>query len=150
MDRSFNIVYANEAAWSTDQTVKTNRPHAKCYEAFAHRTDPCGTCPAIKVFEAPGVECVSCASGGDGTACGMQQAFPLTSSLGEVGSMLILFKSEQVPMMSDVKSAEAEQHPPSAVRESLGDLIGRSPAMQQLFDMTSLVADSSATVLIQG
>ena len=36
------------------------------------------------------------------------------------------------------------------VREHLGDLIGRSPAMQQLFDMVSLVADSSATVLIQG
>jgi two-component system response regulator AtoC len=28
--------------------------------------------------------------------------------------------------------------------------MGRSPAMQQLFDMISLVADSSATVLIQG
>ena len=94
MDRSFNIVYANEAAWSEDQAVKTNRPHAKCYEAFAHRTDPCGTCPAIKVFEAPGVECVSCSSGGDGTACGMQQAFPLTSSGGEVGSMLVLLKRE--------------------------------------------------------
>ena len=149
MDRSFNIVYANEAAWSADQAVKTNRPHAKCYEAFAHQTDPCGTCPAIKVFEAPGVECVSCSSGGDGTACGMQQAFPLTSSGGEVGSMLVLLKREQGPMMPGVKPAEAE-HPPSAVRESLGDLIGRSPAMQQLFDMISLVADSSATVLIQG
>ncbi len=146
MDRSFNVVYANEAAW-TETT--TRRSHAKCYEAFAHRTDPCVTCPAIKVFEAPGVECVSCSSGGDGAACGMQQAFPLTSSGGEVGSMLVLFKREQVPMMPDVKPAEAE-HPPSEVRESLGDLIGRSPAMQQLFDMTSLVADSSATVLIQG
>lgn len=63
--------------------------------------------------------------------------------------MLVLFKREQDPMMPDVQPAEAE-HPPSAVRESLGDLIGRSPVMQQLFDMTSLVADSSATVLIQG
>ncbi|MGE3979107.1 MAG: sigma-54 interaction domain-containing protein [Nitrospira sp.] len=146
MDRSFNVVYANEAAWAE---TTTRRPHAKCYEAFAHRTDPCGTCPAIKVFEAPGVECVSCSSGGDGTVCGMQQAFPLTSSRGEVDSMLVLFKREQGPMTPDVKPTEAE-HPPSAVRESLGDLIGRSPVMQQLFDMTSLVADSSATVLIQG
>lgn len=91
MDRSFNVVYANEAAWAE---TTTRRPHAKCYEAFAHRTDPCGTCPAIKVFEAPGVECVSCSSGGDGTVCGMQQAFPLTSSRGEVDSMLVLFKRE--------------------------------------------------------
>ena len=39
---------------------------------------------------------------------------------------------------------------PSMIREQLGELMGRSPAMQQLFDMISLVADSSATVLIQG
>lgn len=63
--------------------------------------------------------------------------------------MLVLFKDEQVPPLPVVKPIEAE-HPPSAVRESLGELIGRSPAMQQLFDMVSLVADSSATVLIQG
>jgi two-component system response regulator HydG len=43
-----------------------------------------------------------------------------------------------------------EELSPPTVRERLGDLIGRSPAMQQLFDMISLVADSSATVLIQG
>jgi two-component system response regulator AtoC len=36
------------------------------------------------------------------------------------------------------------------VRDRLGELIGRSPAMLQLFDMIGLVADSSATVLIHG
>ena len=149
MDHHFNVVYANGAAWSVDQTTNTHRPHAKCYEAFAHRTDPCGTCPAIKVFEAPEVQSVSCSSGGSGTACGMQQAFPLADADGTVASMLVLFKREQVPVRPDVKPAEAER-PPAAVRESLGELIGRSPAMQQLFDMASLVADSSATVLIQG
>ena len=149
MDHHFNVVYANGAAWSVDQTTNTHRPHAKCYEAFAHRTDPCGTCPAIKVFEAPEVQSVSSSSGGNGTACGIQQAFPLADANGTVASMLVLFKREQVPVRPDVKPAEAER-PPAAVRESLGELIGRSPAMQQLFDMASLVADSSATVLIQG
>ena len=149
MDHHFNVVYANDAAWSVDQTTNTHRPHAKCYEAFAHRTDPCGTCPAIKVFEAPEVQSVSSSSGGNGTACGIQQAFPLADANGTVASMLVLFKREQVPVRPDVKPAEAER-PPAAVRESLGELIGRSPAMQQLFDMASLVADSSATVLIQG
>ena len=149
MDRHFNVVYANEAAWSSAAVRNSDGRRAKCYEAFAHRADPCGTCPAMKVFESPEVQCVSCSSGGDGTACGMHQAFPLASSQGEVGSMLVLFKNEQAPMMPDVKPVEAE-HPPPAVRESLGGLIGRSAAMQQLFDMVSLVADSSATVLIQG
>jgi two-component system response regulator AtoC len=39
---------------------------------------------------------------------------------------------------------------PAALRDRLGDLIGRSSVMQELFDMTMLVADSSATVLIHG
>lgn len=146
MDRSFNVVYANEAAWAVDQTKQAHRPHAKCYEAFAQRTDPCGTCPAQKVFEAPEVQCVSCSSGGDGTACGMQQAFPLADAEGTVASMLVLFK----PASDCVPQVTAEDAVPYPLRDHLGDLIGRSPAMQQLFDMTQLVADSSATVLIQG
>jgi hypothetical protein len=40
MERSSNVVHANEAAWA--ETI-TRQRHAKCYEAFAHRTDPCGT-----------------------------------------------------------------------------------------------------------
>jgi two-component system response regulator AtoC len=146
MDRSFNVVYANEAAWSVQETTHTQRPHAKCYEAFAHRTDPCGTCPAMTVFEAPGVQCVSCSSGGDGTACGMRQAFPLTDTHGSVASMLVLFEPTSKPVHRNRPEAASA----TAIADGLGDLIGRSPVMQQLFDMTRLVADSSATVLIQG
>jgi transcriptional regulator with GAF, ATPase, and Fis domain len=149
MDRQFNVIYANESAWSSASVRNSDNRRAKCYEAFAHQTEPCGTCPAVKVYEAPGVQSVSCSSGVDGTACGMHQAFPLMSGQGEVASMLVLFNDEQAPPLPTAKPIEAE-HPPSAVRESLGELIGRSPAMQQLFDMVALVADSSATVLIQG
>lgn len=146
MDRSFNVVYANEVAWSVDQATRARRPQAKCYEAFAQRTDPCGTCPAIKVFETPEVQCVSCPSGRDGTACGMQQAFPLANANGTVASMLVLFKLES----KSVQHAAHERTSPPTITDHLGDLIGRSPVMQQLFNMTRLVADSSATVLIQG
>lgn len=143
MDRSFNVVYANEAAWTA---TTTRRSHAKCYEAFAHRTDPCGTCPAIKVFEAPEVQCVSCSGGGDGTACGMQQAFPLTDTNGTVSSMVVLFK----PLPKSQVRATPERDTGQSEDDRLGNLIGLSPVMRQLFDMTRLVADSSATVLIQG
>ncbi|HMS85671.1 MAG TPA: sigma-54 dependent transcriptional regulator [Nitrospira sp.] len=146
MDQSFNVVYANEAAWSVRKSTDTPRTHAKCYEAFAQRTDPCGACPAIKVFEAPDVQCVSCSGGGDGTACGMQQAFPLTDTQGLVTSMLVLFQ----PTSKPVGAATAANSCPAPLVDGLGDLIGRSPIMQQLFDMTRLVAESSATVLIQG
>ncbi|MCS6896333.1 MAG: hypothetical protein NZM29_00025, partial [Nitrospira sp.] len=77
MDRHLNVVYANEAAWTSAETRKFDSQRAKCYEAFAHRTDPCHACPAVKVFETPEVRSVSCSVGGDGTACGMYQAFPL-------------------------------------------------------------------------
>ncbi|MDH4154408.1 MAG: sigma-54 dependent transcriptional regulator [Nitrospira sp.] len=146
MDQSFNVVYANEAAWSGQENASTCRPHAKCYEAFAQRTDLCGTCPAIKVFEDPDVQCVSCSGGGDGTACGMQQAFPLTDANGSVVSMLVLFK----PTPQPAHAATTVNGSPTPLGDGLGDLIGRSLIMQQLFDMTRLVAESSATVLIQG
>lgn len=145
MDRSFNVVYANEAAWSVQEKAPASRPHAKCYEAFAHRADPCEACPATKVFETPEVQSVSCAGGGDGTACGMHQAFPLTDANGSVSSMLVLFQ----PALNPVRAVSAgDSH--ETLADGLGDLIGRSPIMQQLFDMTRLVAESSATVLIQG
>lgn len=92
MDHEFNLIYANEAAWAPDETGARNKPQAKCYEAFAQRTDPCGTCPAIKVFDAPEAQSVSCSTGGDGMACGMRQAFPLVDARGTVASMLVLFK----------------------------------------------------------
>jgi len=149
MDRDFNVIYANESAWAADSADQRIVGPAKCYEAFAQRHDPCGTCPAIKVFEGPEIQSVSCAISGDGTACGMHQAFPLVTEQGEVGAMLVLFSHKEVspPRTPDWEMVE---HPAPAARESLGRLIGRSPAMQQVFDMISLVADSSATVLIQG
>jgi two-component system response regulator HydG len=149
MDRHFDVIYANESAWSSASVRNSGGRRAKCYEAFAHRIDPCGTCPAVKVFDTPEVQSISCHSGGDGTACGMQQAFPLASGPGDIGSMLVLFKDESFRKPLDLTPVPVEQQPP-AVRESLGELIGRSAAMQQLFDMTALVADSTATVLIQG
>jgi two-component system, NtrC family, response regulator HydG len=151
MDRDLNLIYANETAWAEHQAETHHNQPSKCYEAFLHRTDPCEKCPAIMVFHAPDVQCVSYSSSseGDDTACGMQQAFPLVGKDGQVDSMLVLFKtvarSSRLP-----ETRVPEEASPPMVREHLGALIGRSVVMQQLFDMISLVADSSATVLIQG
>jgi two-component system response regulator AtoC len=149
MDRGFNLIYANESAWSIAPGDGAEAELAKCYEAFAHRGDPCGTCPAVKVFDTPEAQSVSCAEDGAGTVCGMHQAFPLADSSGRAGAMLVLFRNQGARRPCDAVCRPADS-PPTAARESLGDLIGRSSAMQQLFDMISLVADSSATVLIQG
>jgi two-component system response regulator AtoC len=144
MDRSFNVVYANEAAWS-DHVARSSGHQAKCYEAFAHRNDPCGTCPATKLYGSPEVQSVACSSGGDGTACGMHQAFPLISGNGEVETVLVLFKAPSKP------SKQTSGERAGLKQESkLGELIGSSAPMREVLDMIKLVADSSATVLIQG
>ncbi len=144
VDRNFNVVYANESAW-LEKASPSSAHSAKCYEAFAHREDPCGACPATILFESPDVRSVSCSSGVDGTACGMHQAFPLIASGGEVESVLVRFKG-----LSHLRSGAGTDI--SVVRDDggLGGLIGSSKPMQELFEMIRLVADSSATVLIQG
>ena len=149
MDRGFNVVYANAAAWTDRVPDEAQAQPAKCYEAFAHRADPCDACPATKVFESPDVRSVSCAAEGDGAACGMHQAFPLVASDGQVASMLVLFTPQSKPV-SRQEFDVPEGLPAPMMREHLGELIGRSAAMQQLFDMIALVAESQATVLIQG
>ena len=144
LDRDFNVIYSNESAWSDDASRRSDH-QAKCYEAFAHRNNPCGTCPATKLYESPDVRSVACSSGGNGTACGMHQAFPLVSSSGEVESVLVLFKVPPKP----AKQTSGERTK-LKYESKLGDLIGTSEPMREVLDMVRLVADSSATVLIQG
>ena len=144
MDRGFNVIYANESAWSEDASRGSGHP-AKCYEAFAHRSDPCGTCPATKLYESPEVQSVACSSGGNGTACGMHQAFPLVSSSDEVETVLVLFKAPPKPTKQT-----SREHLEVKYESKLGELIGSSAPMREVLDMIRLVADSSATVLIQG
>src|SRR5678815_1185362 len=144
LDREFNVIYANGSAWSEEASGLSGH-QAKCYQAFAHRSDPCGTCPAMKLYESPEVRSVACGSGGDGAACGMHQAFPLVAGSGKVESVLVLFKGLQGPVQqASNRRAEVKNE------STLSGLIGTSAPMREVLDMIRLVADSSATVLIQG
>jgi two-component system, NtrC family, response regulator HydG len=142
LDRAFNVIYANESAWAED-AIHVSGHQAKCYEAFAHRDAPCGTCPATKLYESSDVRSVACSIGGDGTACRMRQAFPLVSSGGAVESVLVLFTAQP-------KSAKHPSGERMRDESTLSGLIGMSAPMREVLDMIRLVADSSATVLIQG
>jgi two-component system, NtrC family, response regulator HydG len=147
MDRDYNVVYANEAA-RHDQQAGSPRHHRKCYQLFANRMDPCKMCPAIETF-GPADQHVSSSRDLRATECAMHQAFPLKAAGGEVASVLVVFK----PLAQTTALAETtvpEENILPMVREHLGDLIGRSAPMQELFDTITLVADSSASVLIQG
>jgi two-component system, NtrC family, response regulator HydG len=145
VDRQFNVLYANDtSAWGTTPGHATT---VKCYQAFARRADPCDVCPSIQVLDVPGSDGISCKNE-QTTPCGMKKALPLRDQTGRVASMLVLFETGRLSALPHV--SVPEEAAPPMIREQLGELIGRSPAMQQLFDMISLVADSSATVLIQG
>lgn len=152
MDRDLNVVYANDAAWARNGGDLSAGKPAKCYQAFVQLENPCGTCPAESVFETREVRTVACNSSGDGTACGMHQAFPLMSASGEVGSVLVLFhKAADTPTLpKPLLQQKLGRSRPERTESRLGDLVGASSVMHQLFDLIRLVADSSATVLIQG
>ena len=144
LDRHFNLIYANNAVQAGPRSGLI-----KCYEALAGRSAPCDACPAARIFDQPHGRHVSCLHEASTPACGLQQAFPLGNQDGNVASMLVLCESLS-PSSGPTGALVPEESAPPMVREHLGNLIGRSSAMQQLFDMISLVADSSATVLIQG
>jgi two-component system response regulator AtoC len=149
MDREFTVVYANSPAVAERHSRERRTCLPKCYEAFADRTEPCETCPAVAMFHDRHSKEISCSRDGNGPACGMQQAFPVRNTDGDVVSMVAVC-GPPAPRHRLSEGLVPEEKAPPMVREHLGDLIGRSSAMQQLFDMVSLVADSSATVLIQG
>ncbi len=148
MDRDFTIVYANEAACEVHRPAAEGRGGAKCYQAFAAQEQPCGTCPALTLFTLPKAHTPDCANQLERAACGMRQAFPLVGADGRVAAMLVLLTRLSSGLTPPAPLAE--QTGPVARPEGLGELIGRSPVMRELFEMLRLVADSHATVLIHG
>lgn len=66
--------------------------------------------------------------------------------------MLVLFhkRSDKPELRKALTPDKVGRLRPERTDSRLGDLIGASPAMHQLFDMIRLLADSVVTVLIQG
>src|SRR5215831_3310577 len=149
VDRDFAVVYANESARTTPLQGGAGRPPATCYELFAQRREICASCPIRKLFASSEVQSVSCTGRDDGLPCQLHHAFPLASGRGDVELLLLVLK-ERTTLRPTAPAPARTGPPPPSVRESLGGVIGRSPVMQQLFEMMGLVADSSATVLLQG
>ena len=52
----------------------------------------------MKIYESPEVQSVAYSSGGDGTACGMQQVSPFVLGSGEVETERVLFKATPKPV----------------------------------------------------
>ena len=148
LDRSLNIVYANEAAWSSTSRPDPGVSPSKCYEAFLSRDNPCTSCPAMNVLDSRETHAASCSADADGPPCGIRKAFPLMSAHGEVALVLALFSGQSGHRQANAGASAGLSADRSDYR--LGDLIGQAPVMQELFRMIRLVADSTVTVLIQG
>jgi two-component system response regulator HydG len=143
LDRGLTIRYANHPGWaapgkSTGGSGCCARP-STCYEACLKRSDPCGDCPVIQVFESGVRHSVSYGPDGNRSACKVLQVTPLMDGAGEAASVLVV---------QDVQADEAGCE--GAEPSRLGELIAQGPGMRRLFEMIRLVADSQASVLLQG
>ncbi len=152
LDRQLNVMYANEAAWPAVSRPTSVSESVKCYESLVRTHYPCKDCPATGVFETKEARSLSCARPEEMTACGMRRVLPLLSGQGDVDSVLVLFRDQPTPVQSAAAvNAELSVRCLTVPDSSrLGNLIGQSPAMQEVFQMIRLVMDSQATVLIQG
>ena len=155
IDRDHTIQYANAAVWeqvSRRDSQDSERSSVKCYEAINECGDPCGQCAAMELFEANDSGTVSSSlTGGEGVGCTIMQAHSLTGTDGEIAAVLLLLKNQLEP--SSLRSTPVELASfvdGSNTDVGLGELIGQSPRMRQLFDLIRRVSESQATVLIQG
>ena len=85
--------------------------------------------------------------------CPLPRAVPLPGESGEIGYVVMMgVNGRESVVLKDEANPVSFQPPASLDVEEEGgsELIGESPPMQQLVEMTQLVAASEATVLIQG
>jgi len=147
VDRDGTVVYANEAARRPLRPGEAGRPPATCDDVLGCPRERCAACPSLTLFASSPVPSGAVPRRDARFPCGLLQAFPLASDRGETA--LVLLVLDPGPPPRPPEPAPARPAPPVG-RESLGGVLGRSPAMQQLFEMMGLVADSAATVLLQG
>lgn len=144
IDRQFNLVYANKPAHESPDCREIETPAVKCHAAFVGESDPCPTCPAQQVFDGLDFKQVIERLPPDATTCGVVETFPLHSADGELACVVQILK-----LRGEAGRPTADASLPK-VSDHLGGMIGRSPAMRDLFEMIRLVADSQATVLLHG
>jgi two-component system response regulator HydG len=146
IDGQFNLLYANPAASSGIENGTVEAP-SKCYEALLRRKEPCPACPTREILDGtPTAQALASALPGVGETCGLIEAFPLMSMTGRPLCVAQVLSPRHEPRV--VTSRESD--PAGTGVEGLGDLIGVSQVMKDLFDMVRLVATSQATVLLQG
>ncbi len=149
VDRDGTVVYANEAARGPLRPGGAGRPPATCDDVLGCPRERCAACPSLTLFASSPVPSGSAPRSDARLPCGLSQAFPLASARGETALVLLVLDPGPPPRPTEPAPAWPAPLPPGG-RESLGGVLGRSPAMHQLFEMMDLVADSTATVLIQG
>ena len=143
------ILYANEFVWDKETTV--DQQPGTCYEAFANRSDPCPVCPAMHVFQPRHGMPPSFVHEAPVEPCAIQHIIPLKARDGTTECAVAFLKrlrTSPVSVESSIGDSERERRSPS--RHHLGELIGQSAVMQQLFQMLHRVAASEAPVLLEG
>src|SRR5262249_25738817 len=139
---------AKRSRWP-DRSHSPQPPRASripcCARGWRRSPNSQAACPTVPLFASAPVPSGAAPRSDARFPCGVAQAFPLASARGETALVLLVLDQRTPPRPPEPAPARTEPPPPGG-REALGGVIGRSPAMHQLFEMMALVADSSATV----
>lgn len=122
---------------------------------FEHRSQPCEACPGKNVLEL-GNFCQEAGhaqpSESIAPTCPFPKALPLVGTQEHIRCVLMLGRTgrETMVLHSSVKGSFPLVKEKVVESNPLDVIVGKSEAMQQVFDTIRLVATSQATVLLQG
>jgi two-component system response regulator AtoC len=151
LSSDLTILYATELVWIGQATI--NQERGTCYEIFANRSNhPCPDCPATQLFQPRyGLLPSSSTNGAQGGLCGIQHIVELKARDGNTECVVAFLKRDRVsPTIGSSLTEWRRPEVQPSLDHHLGELIGQSAVMQHLFTMIRRVADSQATVLLEG
>ena len=158
-DPALKVVYANSSAEGIAQECPlielTQQEGLNLTDSILQ---PCNGCPGKQLLESTqaAAKTLKGISGVefDRHPCPLPRAVPLTDDSGQIGYVVMMGSTGRESDVFKINNKDFTSpgnrpfSPPD--KEPILPLIGDSTAMQQLIEMTKLVAGSEATVLIQG
>jgi transcriptional regulator with PAS, ATPase and Fis domain len=150
-----DLVYANTSAKQLIDDCPLLEQVQEDGGAFENRPQPCEACPARNVLELGS----SCQKSGHSqssesivSTCPFPKALPLIGIQDHIRCVLMLGETGRETVVLNSSLADS---PPISILDRpetspLDAIVGKSEAMQQVFDTIRLVATSQATVLLQG
>ena len=150
-----DLVYANASAQQLAGDCPLLEQIQEDGGSIKQSSQPCEACPGKDVLE---LGASSHGSDPDGppeperTTCPFPKSLPLSGVQEQIRCVLMMGKNGRDTVVLDQAFPDSPPHSTQKIPEPgpLDSIVGKSPAMQPVFDTIRLVAASRATVLLQG